>query len=106
MKLEKLELNDVNCNCTSLCVHVNTGSRMFASSSFKELYAAKHLGNRKRGGGGGSTNHIRSLLSPLIFLATPPRLLLLNNNILISNVINNEYSICNACQEKQKRLFL
>ena len=104
MKLEKLELNDVSCNCTSLCVHVNTGSRMFASSSFKEMYAAKHLGNRKRGGG--STNHIRSLLSPLIFLATPPRLLLKNNNILISNVINNEYSICNACQEKQKQLFL
>ena len=105
MKLEKLELNDVSCSCTSLRVHVNTGSRMFASSSFKEMYAAKHLGNRKRGGGA-STNHIRSLLSPLIFLATPSRLLLLNNNILISNVINNEYSICNACQEKQKQLFL
>ena len=69
-KLKKLELSDVNCNCTSLCVHLNTRSRMFASSSFKELYVAKYLGNRKRWGG--STNHIRSILSPLIFLTTLP----------------------------------
>lgn len=32
--------------------------------------------------------------------------MLLINNLLIGNVINNEYNICDARQEKQKQLFL
>ena len=31
--------------------------------------------------------------------------MLLINNLLIGNVINNEYNICDACQEKQKQKF-
>ena len=37
--------------------------------------------------------------------STNARLILLINNLLIGNVINNEYNICDACQEKQKQKF-